>query len=541
MNTRKPIPSYCVIAFTLLLVSQVVLLAACENPTLFYTMEGTNTVDVYTGRVRMGERETRALPVTYRLREFHMPQHRVVVTSVEFAAGAYNTRYGLFDTNTDGVLDVVKKYRSGKVPQETRVAENYRIVYNAVAAIRDANADYLHAVKTNAFGRVLFGSANLLSREYRALIEGKRVGIVAHNASKKTIDRLIQEGYTIGAIFAPEHGLDTRVEAGVHVEDGTYRGVPVYSLYGGRLTPGSDGLSKIDVLLFELQDVGVRPYTYVSTMYLTMQAAADAGIPYVVLDRPVIIGGEKVEGPMLDLAWQSFIGVAELPNRYGMTVGELALLFKGEQHIVNGILYEPRLDNLALTVVPMVHYNRRAHYDELPGVPAFIPPSPNVRHVEQALCLGFSGLFDGTYIRAGVDGVDELFTHVTLPWVETEPEAEAFLREAYRVYAFPGVRFSHIPNRIGGVKVTITDRRAFSPIEASLAFLYTAKRRYPMRPLIKTESARAKRMFNLGMGSAWLGEVLEHRRDITYTMLQEYARIGVDEFRMVRERYLLYK
>lgn len=386
------------------------------------------------------------------------------------------------------------------------------------------------------FGRdVLLGDAS-----YRALIEGKRVAIVAHNASRATIDKLIEEGINLVAIFAPEHGFDTTIGAGEHVGDDDYRGIPVYSLYGGSFKPGREELNGVDVLLFELQDVGVRPYTYVSTMFLTMQAAAERGIHYVVLDRPVIIGGEKVEGPMLNLAWQSFIGIARIPNRYGMTIGELSLLFKGEPAILRGKLYTPRLENLRLTVVPMKNYDRSKHYDELPNVPRFVPPSPNVRHVHQALCLGLSGLFDGTDIISSVEGSDELFTSITVPWIASEGEMTRFVAYAQSVYAFPGVtlrRYTHVKNAL---YFDITDRNAFSPIRSALAILYTVKALYPSRSIIKAGSTRGRRMFTLGMGSSWLISRLDGGTLPSFQELLAYEEQGLDHFKALREKYLLY-
>ncbi|MEJ2663160.1 MAG: DUF1343 domain-containing protein [Spirochaetia bacterium] len=239
-------------------------------------------------------------------------------------------------------------------------------------------------------GRLVLGSERLFEPEYFKLIAGKNIAIMANQTARHTVDRLIADPRVhLAAIFAPEHGFDGEHKAGADVPDTFYRGVPVYGRYGGgdetrRIPP--DLLKGIDVLLFEVQDLGTRHYTFISSMYLAMDSAADVNIPFIVLDRPVGVNGVQVEGPLLDPRFQTFIGVGRLPNRYAMTIGELALLFKNEAGLMNGPRY-PRakpgdayynVKDLNLTVVPMKHYNRRLYFDEIYGGDKWVRPSPNI-------------------------------------------------------------------------------------------------------------------------------------------------------------------
>jgi uncharacterized protein YbbC (DUF1343 family) len=403
-------------------------------------------------------------------------------------------------------------------------------------------------------GRLRLGAARLFDPEYFPLVAGRRVAIMANQTSRSTVDRLIDDQRTaLVAIFAPEHGFWGKQAAGETVTEASYRGVPVHPCFGGgdetRRVP-AELLKGVDVLLFELQDLGTRHYTFISSMYLAMDSAADAGIPFVVLDRPVTVNGAAVEGPVLEADCQTFVGVGRLPNRYGMTVGELALLFKHEAALMDGPRYPRQSDgdaywnvkDLKLYVVPMTGYDRTRFADEQAGAPAWVPPSPNIPTPESALCYVGAGLFDGNAIAEMVGGYDQ-FVFIGLPFVKSADELRAFLAAARRQYDFPGVALEPYVDfrtrRADLVKLAVTDRSRFNPSCAALALLYTEAREYPDAPFFT--SAIGRRSFSLALGNTWLAalfgapEKLPPFADIVRRLERE-----VEAFKAVREKYLLY-
>jgi uncharacterized protein YbbC (DUF1343 family) len=213
--------------------------------------------------------------------------------------------------------------------------------------------------------------------------QGKRIGIITNhtgiNQERRHIVDLFYEaeGVKLTALFGPEHGVRGDAEAGAKVAAGIdpKTGVPAYSLYGEIRKPTAEMLKNIDMLIFDVQDVGARFYTYISTMSLCMEAAAEAKIPFYVLDRPNPIG-DLVEGPVLDPAHRSFVGIHPVALRHGMTIGELAQMFNGEGWLTNGSKDAPQSVKADLHVIPMQGWRRNMLFDET-GLP-WISPSPNM-------------------------------------------------------------------------------------------------------------------------------------------------------------------
>jgi uncharacterized protein YbbC (DUF1343 family) len=228
------------------------------------------------------------------------------------------------------------------------------------------------------------------------------------------------------ALFAPEHGIRGEAEAGVAVEDAVDEatGVPVYSLYGGTREPSTELLADLDVLLFDIQDIGTRYYTYVWTMSLAMEAAGRAGVPFVVLDRPNPIGG-TIQGNVLDPEYSTFVGRFSVPMRHGLTPGELARLLVGEFGV-----------EVDLTVVPAAGWTREQPFDAT-GLP-WVPPSPNMPSVTSALHYPGTCLFEGTPLSVG-RGTPIAFQQVGAPWIDAEA-----LVEALDAYDLPDVRFEPV-------------------------------------------------------------------------------------------------
>ncbi len=325
-------------------------------------------------------------------------------------------------------------------------------------------------------GAVLTG-IDVLERDGFRRLEGLRVGLLTNqtgvNRQRVSTARLLQgaEGVELVALFSPEHGLEGVLEQAVipDTQDAA-TGVVVYSLYGATRTPTAASLARLDALVFDIQDIGTRFYTYVSTMGNAMQAAAEQGIRFVVLDRPNPINGVAVQGPVLDDGAESFVGFHSVPVRHGMTVGELARLFRAERAL-----------DLELEVVQVEGWRRTDWFDAT-GLP-WTNPSPNMRSLTQALLYPGVGLLETTNVSVG-RGTDTPFEVMGAPWIVGTDLARR-LNEA----DLPGVRF--VPVRFvprasvyegqacEGVNLIVTRREEFHPLRTGIALASALRSLYP--------------------------------------------------------------
>jgi uncharacterized protein YbbC (DUF1343 family) len=309
---------------------------------------------------------------------------------------------------------------------------------------------------------------------------GKRVGLITNQtgidrAGVSSIDRLAAlSSVRLVALFSPEHGIRGAAAAGDQVASSTDEktGLPIHSLYGATQKPTPEMLEGIDALLFDIQDIGDRHYTYISTMALAMQAAAAKGIPIVVLDRPNPIGGTKVEGDILDPRFASFVGIYPIASRHGMTAGELARLFNGEFHI-----------GADLTVVPVQGWRRDMWFDQT-GL-RWVNPSPNIRSLDAAAHYPGTVFFEATNLSEG-RGTDHPFEQTGAPWLRA-PEVAA----AMNAMRLPGVRFEVVAiqvepgaakfpgQSIPGVRLVMTDRERYEPVRDVLLLIDTIRRLHP--------------------------------------------------------------
>ena len=236
-------------------------------------------------------------------------------------------------------------------------------------------------------------SAAMQLDDYLPMLEGKRVGVVGNQTSiigeTHLVDSLLSLGVDIRKIYTPEHGFRGKADAGAKVNSSKDEktGLPIVSLYGKNKKPTPEMLQGVDVILFDLQDVGVRFYTYISTMSYVMEAAAENGLPVIVLDRPNP-NGFYVDGPVLKTENKSFVGMHQVPVVYGMTIGEYAMMVNGEGWLKGGI-------NCDLTVIPIKDYNRNAIY-ELP-----VKPSPNLPNWESVYLYPTLCFFEGSIVSLG--------------------------------------------------------------------------------------------------------------------------------------------
>jgi uncharacterized protein YbbC (DUF1343 family) len=273
------------------------------------------------------------------------------------------------------------------------------------------------------------------------------------------------------ALFGPEHGIRGAAQDGEKI--GTFRdpqtGVPAYSLYGATRAPDAEMLADIELMLFDIQDIGARFYTYLYTMSMSMEACAQHRIPFVVLDRPNPIGGEEVSGNLLDPAFASFVGRYPIPVRYGLSCGELAQLFNVEYGI-----------GVELHIVKMQGWQRR-HYWEDTGLP-WVPPSPNMPTVETAVVYPGTCFFEGTNLSEG-RGTTKPFEQFGAPFVDGVQLAAALAEQQLPGVLFRPVFFQPSASKYAnelcqGVQLHVTDRRVFDPLRAGFAALITARQLY---------------------------------------------------------------
>ena len=313
-----------------------------------------------------------------------------------------------------------------------------------------------------------------------APLRGLRLGLITNHtgvdrAGVSGIDRLAASGdFELVALFAPEHGIRGSAAPGERIESerDARSGLPIHSLYGATRRPTPEMLEGVDALLFDMQDVGARQYTYISTMALGMQAAAEKGIPFVVLDRPNPIGGAVVEGGILDPAFSTFVGMYPIAARHGMTVGELARFFNDRFGI-----------GAALTVVPAEGWQRELWFDET-GLP-WVNPSPNIRRLEAAIHYPGTVFLEGTNLSEG-RGTDFPFEQTGAPWLRAEEVAAAMNGSRLPGVRFEAVRFevdaaaAKFPGAtLPGVRLIVTDRESYRPVEAVLRMIDLIRRLHP--------------------------------------------------------------
>lgn len=388
----------------------------------------------------------------------------------------------------------------------------------------------------------LVTGAERLVAENFAPLSGKRVGLIANHTAMvgdQHLADLLHEAVDVElvALFGPEHGLRGDADAGEKIEDGRddRTGVPIYSLYGQTQKPSPTMLEGMDVLVFDIQDIGSRFYTYISTMGLAMEAAAEQNIAFMVLDRPNPLGGTLMEGFIREAEFTSFVGQFPIPVTHGLTVGELARMVQGENMMVG-------LINLDLTVVEMTGWERGQLWPVLDR--SWIKTSPNIPDFETALLYAGACFFEGTTASEG-RGTQTPFRLLGAPWGDS-----ASLADTLNARGLPGVQFeavSFTPQSISGmssnpklqdtplqgVRYVLTDVSTFRPVETGVHVLHAFFQQAPD----KDEFFRER----------WLNMLSGNRQ--TVTMLQAGARPEaiaaawqeeVSTFQSAREPYLLY-
>ncbi len=377
----------------------------------------------------------------------------------------------------------------------------------------------------------------VLLDEQKELIEGKSVGLITNPTGVdqnlvSIVDLLHNDpDVDLKALYGPEHGVRGSAQAGEYVEYYTDEetGLPVFSLYGSTKKPTPEMLEGIDVLLFDIQDVGTRFYTYIYTMAYAMEAAGENDIEFIVLDRPNPLGGEAVEGPVLDDEYSSFVGKYEIPLRHGMTVGELAKLFNEEFDI-----------GANLTVVEMEKWKRDMYYDDTPL--EWVLPSPNMPTLDTALVYPGAALIEGTNVSEG-RGTTKPFELIGAPFINaTELANELNGLELpgvdFRAASFTPSFSKHAGKLTHGVQIHVTDKEAFERVTTGLSLVKTIHDLYPEDFEFRAENSAGVSFFDLLIGNGWIRDAIEDGE--TVEEIEQKWQGDLREFNEVREDYLLY-
>jgi uncharacterized protein YbbC (DUF1343 family) len=359
-------------------------------------------------------------------------------------------------------------------------------------------------------------------------LKGKKVGLITNQTGvdsrgRRTVDVLAHApGLTLVALFSPEHGIEGRLDESVPSGKDGSTNLPVYSLYGATQRPTPEMLRGIDALVFDVQDAGVRFYTFITTMAYAMEEAAKYHIAFYVLDRPNPLGGNKIEGPMLDTGRLSFTGYFPMPIIYGMTMGELAKMFNAENKI-----------GADLHVMTMKNWRRDERYAAT-GL-RWIAPSPNLRTLKETLLYPGIEILQAGGVSVG-RGTDTPFEVVGAPWIG----ADEFATDLNRRH-IPGVEI--IPTRFtptdgpnkgsgcGGIALRVSDPTTFDPMLTGFEIASSLWKLYPARFAID-------KMIQL-VGSARAVERLKQGRPPRDVLMEEAG--SLDAFRRLRANYLLYR
>lgn len=387
---------------------------------------------------------------------------------------------------------------------------------------------------------VKLGIEKLLDDPY-AYLGRDRVGLICNQATvNHQFDHAADVFHNhseinLRTLFGPQHGIrgdvqDNMIETSHTIDIKTK--LPIYSLYSETREPTAEMVSGIDTLVFDLQDVGCRVYTFIYTMANAMKACATYQKKMLVLDRPNPIGGVSVEGNILEKGHESFVGMYPIPMRHGMTVGELALLFNSEFNL-----------NCELEVVTMDNWERRLFLDETDA--PWVMPSPNMPTVDTAVVFPGTVYFEGTQISEG-RGTTRPFEMVGAPYISSNE-----LAEVMNSFNLPGVKFraiefkptfqKHSQQVCGGVFLHVTDRQIFEPVITGIGMVKAIYDLYPEEFKWKDfpyEYVYDRNPFDVIAGTTKLREDLEVKKDLN--LIRTQWQNGIESFSKIREKYLLY-
>jgi uncharacterized protein YbbC (DUF1343 family) len=371
---------------------------------------------------------------------------------------------------------------------------------------------------------------------YSKVFQGKRIGIITNHTAYDSKGRYIVDVFKdlpdvkITALFGPEHGLWGKEQDAIKIEsqvDPTYR-LQVFSLYGKTIKPTPEMLQNIDVLVFDIQDIGARFYTYIYTMSLAMEAAAENNKRFVVLDRPNPINGVNVEGNLLEPDFSSFVGLYPVPTRHGMTAGELAKMFNGQGWLKGGVKAD-------LVIIPMKGWRRSMWYDKT-GL-TFIKTSPNMPDIQTAAIYPGLCLLEGTNISEG-RGTNMPFRQFGAPWIDSERLTDQLNRLNLSGMRFEPVSFTPTFSKYkdqvcNGVRITNTNRDQLEPYFSGIRIVNEIYRMYPR------EFEWKEKHFDRLCGTSKIREAITNQSPLNNIRSKWQAEL--ESFKKIRKKYLLYQ
>ncbi|MCF6270225.1 MAG: DUF1343 domain-containing protein [Melioribacteraceae bacterium] len=401
---------------------------------------------------------------------------------------------------------------------------------------------YLHPTDVYAQEVKVTVGADVLVADSLHLLENKQLGIVTNHSAilsngTHLVDTLVRlPNVKVTTLFGPEHGIRGNAPDGHSIKDGvdSKTGLPVYSLYGKVRKPTKEMLENIDILIFDIQDIGARFYTYISTLHYTLIAAAENNIPIIVLDRPNPINGVTVDGPIRTEEFKSFVAIAPIPIQHGMTIGELAIMFNEEYWLGNGL-------KANLTIIKMNGWNREYFFDDckLP----WIAPSPNMPNLETAVVYPGMCLIEGVNVSEG-RGTYSPFLTFGAPFINSDSlllELEEFNNSGIELSAISFTPKS-IPNmstypkynniECNGIEIKVVDKEKINALRFGIEVLYSIHKLYPNKFEFR------KNWLDKLFGNKNLTEMLKNNsnpNEIFETWANE-----LKDFKQLRKKYLLY-
>jgi len=373
----------------------------------------------------------------------------------------------------------------------------------------------LFLLPLSLFANIVVGAEQ--QEQYVPLLKGKNVAVVVNQSSlvqgQHLVDALLQQQINVVKIFAPEHGFRGEADAGQHLKNGvdSATGLPIVSLYGKHKKPSRADLKNIDVLLFDIQDVGVRFYTYLSTLHYIMEAAAQSKIKVIVLDRPNPNGG-RIDGEVLNLKYKSFVGMHPVPILYGMTIGEYALMINGEGWLKGGIQAD-------LTVVPLGNYTHESYYS------LEVKPSPNLPNDLSIYLYPSLAFFEGTTFSAG-RGTLSQFQLYGSPYYKKK-------KFSFKPVSRKGAKHpKHQNKKCYGVDLSTEVQETNGGI--NLGYLLDAYKNYPYK---KKFFLKSRFIDKLAGSNKLRQQVLSGK---SAKQIKKSWQKGLNRFKKVRQNYLLY-
>ncbi|HSW85862.1 MAG TPA: DUF1343 domain-containing protein [Rhabdochlamydiaceae bacterium] len=378
---------------------------------------------------------------------------------------------------------------------------------------------------------------------YVELLKNKKVGLITNHTGvdrhlRSSIDLFKQHAlskeFSLIALFAPEHGINGKAYAGEKCDDVKTKGsIPIYSLHGSSKRPTDEMLKEIDVLIYDIQDIGSRSYTYATTLFYVMEEAAKKKIQVIVLDRPNPLNGIIVDGPMLNSKWRSFFGYVNVPYCHGMTVGELAQFFNTEYQV-----------GCNLKIIPMRGWERSMNFKET-GL-AWIPTSPHIPESDTPLFYASTGILgELDIVNIGV-GYTTPFKVIGAPWIDS-----TFLSEKLNAQRLPGVKFvpfnyrpfygSYKGQDCQGSMIVVTDQSIYRPLAVQYLIIGILKSLYPKEVEKKLASVTTaqKALFCKVNGNEEMFSLLLKEKFVAWKLIQ-FNESERKEFLSIRQKYLLY-